>query len=103
VSSGTAAPNWHSQLAAGVVDTIELASDFQIYEIISDDGSSRIDYTADGSAPVVGGSLTGRVLPAGAITIDTVYVNPNGSTVIKLKSAGTPTYSIQASQGPEPT
>jgi len=83
-----------------VVDTVELAPGQTMYEIVNVDGTARIDYTADGSAPLVGGTPTGRVLPP-CICVDTIFVNPNGSTVIKLISAGTPHYTIQTTAGPE--
>lgn len=100
MASGDAEPNYHSQLAAGTVDTVTLEEGFNMYEIYNVDGSARIDYTLDGSTPAEGGSATGRVLPA-TIAVDVVNVKSDGSTVVKLISTGTPHYSIQAVAGPE--
>ena len=102
MASGTAQPNYHSQLAANEIDVVTIQNaGAPAYEIINDDGIARIDYTIDGSTPVVGGSKTGRCLPA-CICIDTITVNPNGSTRVQLISASTPHYSIEAVAGPEP-
>lgn len=96
----SATPNYHGQLEADTIDTITLASGPSVYEILATDASARIDYTTDGSDPVVGGSPTGRCIPP-TYAVDIVYVPSDGSGVIKLISAGTPTYSIEAVAGPE--
>jgi hypothetical protein len=100
MAGGAANPNWNGTLAAATIDTVTLAAGPNVYEIVNVDGTSRIDYTLDGSAPVVGGNTKSRVLPAVPF-IDVVNVKSDGSTVIKLISAGTPKYAIQAQAGPE--
>lgn len=93
MATGTANPNYHGQLTANTVDTITMSTTWDDINVINDDGTSRIDYTVDGSTPVVGGSVTGRVLPA-AICVDTCPTEYATAVVIKLISAGTPKYSI---------
>lgn len=94
MATGTASPNYHGQLTANTVDTITMDRDWGTVQVINDDGTSRIDFTVDGTAPVVGGTATGRVLPA-AICVDSdAGIAGNAVTVVKLISAGTPKYSI---------
>lgn len=100
MASGAANPNYNSTLAAATIDTVTLSAGPAVIEIMNVDGTSRIDYTTDGSAPVVGGNTKTRTLPA-TQCVDVVNVKSDGSTVIKLISAGTPKYSIQVQAGPE--
>jgi hypothetical protein len=99
-ATANASPNYHGQLTAGQVDTITIAGNASLamapvsaIEVVNVDGASRIDYTLDGSTPVVGGSATGRVLPA-SISVDVISVEEATPVVVKLISAGTPHYSI---------
>lgn len=98
MATGTANPNYESALVANTADTITLPTGWAEAQIINVDGTSRIDYTVDGSTPVVGGgtsSYSGRVLPAVAGYTDTINVKYNTAEVIKLISAGTPHYAIE--------
>lgn len=63
-------------------------------EVLSD-GAADIYFTTDGSAPTVTGANCYRVPnSAGALTVDVTDSNPNDAVVVKLISAGAPTYSV---------
>lgn len=63
-------------------------------EILSD-GAADIYVTTDGSTPTVGGTNCWRIpaLP-GSTVLNTRDANPSDAVVVKLISAGTPTYSV---------
>jgi hypothetical protein len=93
MAAGTASPNYHGQLTANTVDTVTTDRAWEDIQIVSD-GTARIDVTVDGTAPVVGGTPTGLVIPA-AVAVLTPPIPDSGTpTVVKLISAGTPHYSI---------
>lgn len=109
MASATASPNYHGQLTANTIDTITMSQIWSSIQIIASETTApaRIDYTIDGSAPVVGGSPAGRVLPAtpcvdvvspGSVTVIAIVAGGETSTtgpmIIKLVSAGTPHYEI---------
>jgi hypothetical protein len=104
VAAYNALPNIQAALVASTVDTITLPTPAASqYEIVNVDGTGRIDYTLDGSTPVAGGSTgtyTGRALAGIAGAKDVVNTKPEGGGQIKLISAGTPHYSVQAVAGP---
>lgn len=87
----------YEQLTANTVDTVTLDHDFDTVVVINRDGSAEIFFTV-GSAdsppatPTVGGDGT-YLLPA-AIGSAKVTVPGSGKTIVKLKSAGTPTYGV---------
>lgn len=77
-STGT--PGW-----AGVPKTVEVLSD----------GAADMYVTTNGSVPTVGGSHCYRVPAlAGATVIDVRDSDATDEVVVKLISAGTPTYSV---------
>lgn len=82
-------------LAAATVDTVTFAADLQSIEVISD-GTSPI-YLVIGSAPAaptVAGNHT-WIVPAGAAPVIRRFPVPTDvGTVVRLISAGTPTYSV---------
>lgn len=92
-------------LAAGVVDTVsfQLGVDTgspgwgrmpRAVEIITD-GVADIYVTVDGSAPTVAGTHCYRVpAAAGATVLDVRSPDPQDQVIVKLVSAGTPTYSV---------
>lgn len=80
-------------LSANTTDTVNIADDWKVAEIISD-GADDLYVTGDGSTPTVGGANTRR-LPGGAVTVANIRLSPSNGAVVKLKSAGTPTFSVQ--------
>lgn len=97
MASGTANPDYHSVLVASTVDTVTINPGWGVaYKLISD-GTGRIDFTIDGSTPVVGGSATGRALAAGTggPVSEEFDVNYNLGTTLKLISAATPHYDVE--------
>lgn len=79
-------------LTASTVDTVTFAADVQgNVRIVNLDGTDRIYITTDGSTPTVGGAAT-HVLPAAMSVLE---LDITGASV-KLISAGTPTYSVEA-------
>lgn len=80
---------------ANTVDTLTLTGYRGPGEIISN-GADELYYTVDGSTPTVGGNNTYR-LPAGAIS-SRVFLGAvaGADTIVKVKSAGIVTYSVQA-------
>lgn len=83
-------------LVASTVDTVTFADDIPRVRVIND-GAAALFITVDGSTPTVNGANC-YILPAGAVTSE-VYsgrmARDEGATVVKLISAGTPTYSVQ--------
>lgn len=80
-------------LAANIVDTVTFGRNVDQVTVLSD-GSADLYYTLDGSTPTVAGPRTYR-LPAGGLAVDE-RVAPRTVDVVKLISAGTPTYSVQS-------
>ena len=96
MATGNAQRAYHGTLVASTVDTITLRQGFEFVEIMIRSGTAEIYYTLDGTTnPIVGGADC-YVVP-GAIT-SRIRANPLGSrntTVVKLISSGTPTYTVQ--------
>lgn len=81
------------QPAANVVDTVTFTDrDLDRVEVTSD-GTAAVYVTVDGSTPTVAGLGTWE-LPAGGPMVREITVPTAGTTVVKLKSAGTPVYSV---------
>lgn len=89
-----ASSSWavHRTLVAATVDRVTFA-DFDQVEVMNRSGSAEIYFTVDASDPTVGGSNT-HCLPA-AISALVAKSGARGSTVVRLISSGTPTYSIR--------
>jgi hypothetical protein len=93
-------------LVANTVDTVTFDGAIDEIEVLSHDGAAAIYFTTDNSVPTVGGAST-FCMPAaiGARTEKTTISHPSGggarSTVVQLKSAGTPTYSVSVAK-PQP-
>jgi len=103
MASGTANPNYDSVLVANTVDTVTLPANTSERWIVENvDGVSRIDFTTDGTTPVVGGGAgTGRVLPAAVGAQEVVAIPYASGGSIKLISAGTPHYAIEVVEASE--
>jgi hypothetical protein len=86
----------HNTLAATTVDTITLTAQYNRVEVLNRSATGDIFVTLDGSTPTVGGNDT-FVVPATGVGN---FVNPAStsqpptSTVVKLISSGTPSYSV---------
>lgn len=89
---------YEKKLTANTVDSVTFHRDLEAVEVVSD-GASAIYFTVDGSEPVVGGEKT-HALPASSSVRVVDTPSPEGvravsrTTVVKLISAGTPTYSV---------
>jgi hypothetical protein len=77
-------------LAANVTDSVSFAQDPQAVEVLTD-GAAKMYVTVDGSEPTVSGANTYLLLALpGARRI----THPSDGSPVKLRSAGTPTYSV---------
>ncbi len=80
-------------LVAATVDTVTFTDrDAEVVEVVNISGADAIYFTTDGAAPIVAGNGT-YFLPALTSTRE-VGIPTAGTTVIKLISAGTPSYSV---------
>lgn len=82
----------HGTLAATIVTTINVGSDARDIEVLNRDGAAEIFFTVDGTEPTIEGDDM-YVLPA-AIGSMVVQSPGAGDTVVKLRSVGTPKYSV---------
>lgn len=96
MASYTASRAVHNTLTATTVDTITLSAQYVRVEVLNRSATGDIFVTLDGSTPTVGGNDT-YVVPATGVG---TFVNPANtsqpptSTVVKLISSGTPSYSV---------
>lgn len=82
----------HGTLVANTVASIELVGDPNVIHVKAF-GAGTIYGTIDGAAPVVGGDGTFRVDSGGVL----VFASNNpGTEVVRLISAATPDYSVEA-------
>ena len=79
-------------LVAATVDTVTFPGHVGKVEVLNINGAAAIYFTVDGSTPTVSGANT-YALPA-AVASREVRAPATGTTVVKLISAGTPTYSV---------
>jgi len=80
------------KLVASTVDTVTFAGrDLTEVEILSD-GTADIYVRVGGQPPTIAGSTSWRILSAMGSSI--IPVDTSGDTIVKLISAGTPTYSV---------
>ena len=80
-------------LSAATVDTVTLSRPGSKVEVLNHDGVAAIYFTVDGSTPTVAGAAT-YVIPAAAGALEVNAEDAQPPTVVKLISAGTPTYSV---------
>lgn len=83
---------YSQKLTAETVDEVAFTDSLLAVEVTSHDGAAKIYFTTDGSVPTVGGPNTYEV-PAFPCS-RTVSVRKGTATVVKLKSVGTPEYSV---------
>jgi hypothetical protein len=83
--------SYANKLTAATFDEVAFTDSLKAVEVTSD-GSAAIYFTTDGSAPTVAGPNTHEIpaVPAARTSV----VSKAGATVVKLISAGTPTYSV---------
>jgi hypothetical protein len=87
----------HGTLVAATVTTVTFSADadtIDTVEVINRSGSAEIFFTVDGTTPTVAGNDC-EILPAAVGAVE-VGVPGRASTVVKLISAGAPTYSVRA-------
>ncbi len=92
---------YEKTLVADTVDTVTFADWPEEIEVISD-GDAAIFVRVDGTAPAIN-SGDAWMLPAGAQYSRTIPIHEDdaahdGGLVVKLISAGTPTYSINRTE-----
>lgn len=83
-------------LVAATVDTVTIDRDCEQVKVTNVTGTAAIYFTTDGSTPTVGGAGTYEV-PASALASTVVNRVVGPPSVVKLISAGTPTYSVEGS------
>lgn len=82
----------HATLVAATVDTVTFDRDCDRVEVLNATGTADIYFTTEGSTPAVAGKNCYRLPSAiGALRVEP---DANGNTVVKLISAGTPSYSV---------
>ena len=81
-------------LVAATVDTVTFANYTSEVEVVSD-GADELYVRGDGTAPTVAGNAS-HFLPAGTVSSRRIKCTrqSDGTTVVKLISAGTPAYSV---------
>lgn len=85
---------YKKKASAETVDEVEFVDTLQAVEVLSD-GASELYFTVDGSTPTVAGSNCHEIPAMSAVrTVVVPSTSPRKSTVVKLISAGTPTYSV---------
>lgn len=89
---------WEQALVANTQDTVTFDRDCNEVRVVNLTGTAPIYFSVDDS-DVTLGSKAAHWLPAMAGASVTVDVPTGGDTVVKLKSAGTPSYSVQGSLG----
>lgn len=80
-------------LVAATEDTVTLGGDFQEVDVINLSGADELYCTADGSDAAVGGGNC-FVVPAVAGASIRLSVSTPGDTVVRVISAGAPSYSV---------
>jgi hypothetical protein len=83
-------------LVAATVDTLTFSNDRDSVRVYNDTGTAVIHFTVDGTVPTTNGANTYRV-PAVAGAYTDAEPRSGAATVVKVISAGTPTYSVQGS------
>lgn len=87
----------YATLTANTVATVTLDKDYDVVEVVvavADASSNAVYYTSDGSTPGVATDGSQYVAGSAGSFLQT-YVTTDGATVVKLKSAGTPTVQVR--------
>ena len=92
MASYTVARSKHATLVAATVDTITLERDYSQVEIVNR-GTEDIWATVDGSTPVAAADDT-IFVGTGQFLVLSMPTTGAGTDVVKLISAGTPSYSV---------
>lgn len=87
----------YATLVADTVNTVTFTRDYERVEVSSVDGTTRVDFTVDGSTPVRGQTGT-HYLPA-AISAVELDVSTAGPTVVKLLATAACVVSVRGMQG----
>jgi hypothetical protein len=94
MATATVTDAYHGTLVAGTVDTITLPAAARTVEVVNRNGAAEIYFTVDGGTPTVAGNDT-QVVTAGAGAALEYPSEDNTTTVVRLISSGTPTYSVR--------
>ena len=87
---------WEKTLVAATQDSVTFTRDCDEVRVTNVDGAAAIYFDAEGDAVTVGGAAF-YWLPAVAGATRTVRPRSGAATVVTLKSAGTPKYSVEGS------
>lgn len=87
---------WEKTLLADTQDSVEFARDCEQVRVVNVDGAAALYFTTDGSDVTVG-APDAYWLPAIAGSSRVVTVTGGGATVVNVKAAGTPVYSVEGS------
>ncbi|MFI7073569.1 hypothetical protein [Micromonospora sediminicola] len=92
--AAVALPVQHYTLAANTEKTFTFDGNYGWVEVLNVDGAAAVYFTTDNTAATVGGDGC-YVLPAAISSLE-VRDATTGNTVVRVKSAGTPTVSVRA-------
>lgn len=93
MASYTVARSKHATLVAATVDSVTLSLDYSQVEIVNRSTTGDIYATVDGTTPVSAADDTIYIGPGQALVL-ALPTTGAGTDVIKLISAGTPSYSV---------
>lgn len=81
-------------LVAGAASDAAIDRDMDYVDVCNVDGAAAIYFTTDGTAPDTSGTANDNYCLPATICSMKVKVNPATATTVKLKSTGTPAYSV---------
>lgn len=87
----------HGTLTADTVETIELDANYSTVEVMNVDGVDEIYVAVDGAEPDIEADDC-EVLPAQISALEVRSRSQATPTVVKLKSEGTPKFSVKGVQ-----
>lgn len=80
-------------LSAATIDTVTFGDDCDKVEVFTKDGTAEVFFTVDGTSPSTS-AKNSYYLPAVAGSSLEVTVPTSGKSVVKIISAGTPSYRV---------